>query len=267
MLFRSSHLEFAPLLEILSRVRSGLALLVLLTVVLPTWQHYGMERVVTFTVANRATIAGADSDVGGASSATIAREGAIGKLHCHLVEKFQWPYCRMRMLLGTMPQGMDLTGFTHMSLDVGIEGGGKHAIRAQLIDFERGISDPTDWESMKINEVDGFKIPGDGKADIGLNLFYTPTWWKTRIDRPLDQKGVALNNVVSIDLLTDSENRHVDQIITLRAIRFHGKWISMTTMLIILVGAWMLAAIGWPMMAALTVSRQLGKKHGRSCSR
>jgi diguanylate cyclase (GGDEF)-like protein len=48
-----------------------------------------------------------------------------------------------------------------------------------------------------------------------------------------------------------------EHLITVRNVRFHGKWISTTTLLGLLVGMWMLAAIGWPVMAAMALRRQL----------
>jgi diguanylate cyclase (GGDEF)-like protein len=252
-----SRSDIAPLMGVLSHVRHGLVVLLVLTVGLLTWHHYGMERVVELTVANTVAETGADDEAGGASAATLTREGAVGHFQCHLVEKFNWPYCRLRLRLGDAPHGMDLRRFDRMSLDVSYDGSGKHSMRVELIDFEQGISNVADWQSNKVNEVDSFPIPAQGTVEIPLNLFYAAPWWKNAVKRPLAQTGVRLDNVLSIDLMTDSDNRTGEHRITLRTVRFHGKWISTTNLLVILVGLWMLAAIGWPALAALALRRQL----------
>jgi diguanylate cyclase (GGDEF)-like protein len=144
-----------------------------------------------------------------------------------------------------------------MSLDVSYDGPRPHTIRVSLIDFEPGISNQNDWLSNKVNEIETFELPDNGHVEIPLNLFYTSSWWKLRIKRPVWQTGVRLDNVISFDLLTGSNSPMGERTITVHAIRLHGKWISMTNLLLILVALWITAAIGWPAMVALALRRQL----------
>jgi len=257
MIRRPVRSEVKPVLGVLAHVHYALGILLLLTLALLAWQHYGMERIVEFNVANAEYLAGADEENGGASTARIDKQGTTGVMHCHLAQKYQWPYCRFRLWLGTLTEGMDLTAFDRMSLDVSYDGPAPHTIRVSLVDFEPGISNPADWMTNKVNEVETFAVPASGKVDIPLNLFYTASWWKKRVTRPLLQTGMRLDNVVSFDMLTGTESPLGDRTITLRAVRFHGKWISTTHLLLILVASWILAAIGWPALLALALRRQL----------
>jgi diguanylate cyclase (GGDEF)-like protein len=257
-----SRSEFGPLLGMLSHARRGLAALVVITAGLLVWHHYGMERVVTLTVANAGTLVDADHENGGASVASLVRHGDVGQFHCKLVlsTKWQFPYCRLRFDLGQAPNGVDLTRFDHMTLDLSYVGPGKHEMGVNLIDFEQGLSNPDNWLSYKVNEVEAFTVPEHGEVVVPLDVFYTASWWKHQTKLPLDRTGVRIDNVLSIDLLTAAYNAPGDHLMTVRAIRLHGKWISATTLLGLLVALWMAAAIGWPAMAALALRRQLNNR-------
>jgi len=213
----------------------------------------------TLTVANTPVFVDADRENGGASVATFDRNGSVGHFHCRLTaaETWKFPYCRLRLDLGKIPNGVDLTDFDRMTLDLSYQGPGTHHMRVNLIDFEKGLSEPGNWITNKVNEIESFPVPDHGEVDVPLNVFFTASWWKQRNALPLAQTGVRMDNVVSIDLLTSAGNTLGDHLITVRAIRFHGKWITTTRLLTILVGLWMLAAIGWPAMAALAMRRQL----------
>jgi diguanylate cyclase (GGDEF)-like protein len=254
---RPVRFEMSPMLGVLAHVHYALGLLLLVTVALISWQRFGMERVVEFNIVNSYTLLGADSENDGASVATLERKGKTGLFGCELVQKYKWPYCRLRLLLGTDTQGIDLSAYDRMTLDIAYEGPGPHGMRVALVDYEPGISDPANWWTNKVNEIEAFTVPEHGLVEVPMNLFYPASWWKQRVKRPLLQTGVRLDNVISIDLMTDPNNTLGSHLVTVRSVRFHGKWISTTNLLVGLVALWILAAIGWPVMAAYALRRQL----------
>jgi diguanylate cyclase (GGDEF)-like protein len=245
------------MLGVLAHVHYALGLLLIVTIALITWHRYGMERMVEFNVMNSYTLMGSDSENEGASVATLERRGNTGLFRCELVQKYKWPYCRLRLLLGTDTEGIDLSGYDRMTLDMAYEGPGPHGMRVALVDYEPGISDPANWWTNKVNEIEAFTVPEHGKVDVPMNLFYPASWWKQRVKRPLLQTGTRLDNVISIDLMTDPNNMLGKHLVTVRSVRFYGKWISTTHLLTGLVALWILAAVGWPVTAALVLRRQL----------
>jgi diguanylate cyclase (GGDEF)-like protein len=246
-----------PMLGVLAHVHYALGILLVVTVALLTWHHVGMEHVKEFNVVNSYTLTGDDSENKGASVARLERDGQTGLFHCELVQQYKWPYCRLRLLLGTDTEGIDLSGYDRMTLDLSYDGPGPHGMRVALVDYEPGISDPANWWSNKVNEIEAFTVPEHGQVEVPMNLFYPASWWKQRVKRPLLQTGTRLDNVISIDLMTDANNTLGTHLVTVRSVRFYGKWISTTNLLMGLVALWILAAIGWPAMAALALRRQL----------
>jgi diguanylate cyclase (GGDEF)-like protein len=246
-----------PMLGVLAHVHYALGVLLIVTVALVTWHRYGMERVIEINVMNSYTVMGTDRENDGASVASLERKGSVGLFHCQLVQQYKWPYCRLRLWLGTMTEGVDLSNYDRMTLDLTYAGPGPHQMRVALVDYEQGISNPQDWWSNKVNEIEAFTVPEQGVVEVPMKLFYPASWWKQRVKRPLLQTGARVDNVVSVDLMTDANNTVGEHLVTVRAIRFYGKWISTTSLLIGLVALWILAAIGWPAMVALALRRQL----------
>jgi diguanylate cyclase (GGDEF)-like protein len=128
-----------------------------------------------------------------------------------------------------------------------------------LIDFEEGLSQPSDFLTNKFNEAQVLKVPEHGPLRIPLTLFYTAPWWKDKFVPPLEKTGVRYDNVVAVDLLTGSEMGAGSYEITVKTLRFHGKWITLTQLLTVLVLLW----IVWPLTVAIRLHRQLDRSNAQ----
>jgi diguanylate cyclase (GGDEF)-like protein len=244
----------------LTRFRNGFVVLLLVTIVSLVWQHVGMERVVEFNGGNLIeAAAGDDRENGGTSVASLQHDGSALHLSCNLVRHVQWPYCRLRLSIGAGMRGMDLTRFDRMSLDLKYIGPGARQLRLYLIDFERGVSHPSDFLTNKFNELQVPTVPENGTISFPLRLFYTASWWKDKFTLPLEQTGVRYDNVVAVDLLTGGDMPTGSYEITLKALRLHGKWISLTQLLTVLVLLW----IVWPLTVAVRLHRQLDRSNAQ----
>ena len=238
-------------------MRYATAVLMALTVGLIAWHHYGMERVIEFSDASKRPVeALGDAIIGGSSVATLERKDGLLRMRCHLTRKIDWPNCKFLFLTTHTSSGLDLSAFESVSLDVRYAGPGPHAMRLMLGNFEPGVSTLGDWMSQKVNEVE-LKILDRGEVRIPLNVFRTAGWWIDYKHVPLEDSGVRLDNVTRIELMTGALNEVGEHVIDLRAIRFHGKWISQDRLYLLLMGAWILCAVSWPLMAWLQLRRQL----------
>lgn len=244
----------------LTRFRNGFVVLLAVTIMSLVWQHFGMERVVEFDGSNLIeAAAGDDHETGGVSVASLHHDGSALRLSCNLVKQATWPYCRLRLSLGSGTRGMDLTRFDSMSLDLAYAGPSPHLLRVYLIDFEEGLSQPSDFLTNKFNEAQVLKVPEHGPLRIPLTLFYTALWWKDKFVPPLEKTGVRYDNVVAVDLLTGSEMGAGSYEITVKTLRFHGKWITLTQLLTVLVLLW----IVWPLTVAIRLHRQLDRSNAQ----
>jgi diguanylate cyclase (GGDEF)-like protein len=244
----------------LTRFRNGFVVLLAVTIVSLVWQHFGMERVVEFNGGNLVeATAGDDRENNGASVASLHHDGSALRLSCNLVKQATWPYCRLRLFLGSGVHGMDLTRFDSMSLDLAYVGPNPHLLRVNLIDFEEGLSQPSDFLTNKFSEVQVLKVPEHGTLRIPLNLFYIASWWKDKFALPLEKTGVRYDNVVAVDLLTGVALEAGSHEITAKALRLHGKWITLTQLLTVLVLLW----IVWPLTVAVRLHRQLDRSNAQ----
>jgi diguanylate cyclase (GGDEF)-like protein len=244
----------------LKRFRNGFVVLLTVTILSLVWQHFGMEHVVEFNGSNLVeAAAGDDRENGGASVAHLHQDGSALRLSCNLVKHAKWPYCRLRLSLGAGMRGMDLTRFDSMSLDLQYAGPRPHLLRVYLIDFEDGLSQPSDFLTNKFNEVQVLTVPEHGMLGIPLNLFYTAPWWKDKFALPLEKTGVRYDNVVAVDLLTGSEMGAGAYEITVKTLRLHGKWITLTQLLTVLVLMW----IVWPLTVAIRLHSQLDNSNAQ----
>jgi diguanylate cyclase (GGDEF)-like protein len=203
--------------------------------------------------------AGDDREGNGASVAGLHHDDSALRLSCNLVKHAMWPYCRLRLSLGAGMRGMDLTRFDRMSLDLAYAGPRPHLLRLYLIDFEQGLSDPSDFMTNKFNELQVLTVPDHGTIDVPLNLFYTSPWWKEQFVPPLEKSGVRYDNVIAVDLMTGSEMGAGAYEITVKTLRLHGKWITLTQLLTVLVLLWIL----WPLTVAIRLRSQLDNSNAQ----
>ena len=234
-----------------------LVALLVLTIGLLVWHRYGMERVYEFSAEKQSILSGGDDRAqGGLSEGKVVSENGVIKMTCKIVKKIDWPFCQMMFPLGDGARGKDLSAFDYVTFDVSFKGPGRHAIRHSMMNFEPGISRVDDWMSPKINELE-FDIPAQGEVRIPLNIYRTAQWWIDQRKVPIEQSGTNIDNVVRMEVLTGNYPAEGEHEIVIRSIKFHGKWLSKSQLLGILVGAWILAAIAWPAYAALQMRLQL----------
>jgi diguanylate cyclase (GGDEF)-like protein len=240
-----------------SIMRYATGTLLALTVGLITWHHFGMERVVELSAASKAGVEVLGDQVrGGGSVGTLERADGGLRMRCHLTHQIDWPSCRYLFTTAHGASGLDLSEFESVSIDASYQGPGPHALRLMLANFEPGVSTLGDWMSQKINEVE-FKVAERGAIHIPLNVFHTASWWIDYKQIPLEDSGVRFDNVTRVELMTGAVNAVGEHVVDLRSIRFHGKWISQGRLYLWLMGAWILCAVSWPLMASLQLRRQL----------
>ncbi|WP_177196863.1 diguanylate cyclase [Duganella sp. CF517] len=238
-------------------MRHVTGMLMAVTIGLLIWHHYGMERVIDLSHRNNVMLeVQGDVSSGGSSVATLERGDGVLRLRCRLMRTIDWPSCKYLFVISQTGKGMDLSEFDSVSVDVHYRGPGRHALRLMLMNFEPEVSTVSDWMSQKINELE-FEVPDRGVAGIPLNVFHTATWWIDYKRVPLAASGVRMDNVTRVELMTGAANQAGEHIIDLRSLRFHGKWISQGRLYMLLMGAWILCAVSWPLVASLQLRRQL----------
>jgi diguanylate cyclase (GGDEF)-like protein len=246
------------------RMQWVLCTLFVVTVVLLVWNHYGMERVVELSARTGVPHEAADDRVqNGGSVATLTQRDDVLQLRCALTKKSTWPYCKYVFFMGEGTVGMDLSQFDTVSYDVRHAGPGKRSsLRLLIMNADSGLTSADDWMSQRVNEVE-FDVPPTGQVRVPVRVFRTASWWIDLRKVPLERTDVNIDNVVRVELMTGSSAEPGVHNIELRAIRFHGKWISQTHLLLILVAAWIACAVAWPVLHSVQLRKQLNSSRKR----
>jgi diguanylate cyclase (GGDEF)-like protein len=225
-------------------LRFVLPVLLLLTIMLPVWHHIGMNRVFEIGPASGNVFSVTDDHVhGGKSVAVLTRTEKSVVMDCLLSKEYQWPYCSMNIALAMPPNGVDLTSYDSITFDVSVTGPDSRFIRFYLENFEDGISNPTVPDSFKVNEIE-FETKADGEINVPIKLFRVASWWASEQKVPLLRTDMRIDRVPYVELSTGSLAPPGKHRIEVRAIKFYGKWISQSHLLMMLVGAWLLFGAG-----------------------
>jgi diguanylate cyclase (GGDEF)-like protein len=250
--------SFQPLVRILAQARFAFGALLVLTVVLLTWHHFGMERELELTSGQFPIQVDDDrSNNGGASVGWIERRGSDVVFHCKLVRKFSWPFCSLNIFLGQGRKGLNLSEFDLMSLDISHQGPGEPKFRIDLINDEDGLTHPDDWKSYKLDEVEVLQPAHQDEIYVPMRWFSVPQWWKDTVRPSLDHSYVRTDNVIWAKLQTPINIGEGEYAFVVHSISLHGKMISLNKLLMILVALWIICAITWPTVTALALRDQL----------
>ena len=254
------------MIQWLSRAtRIGYALVILLvlaTPVLLAWQHYGMTRTLEISPQHPYDAAVTDDRVlprgnpaPGNSVAALAVTNDAYILRCQMGKAARYPNCAIRFRLGDPAQGIDMSGFDTVTLDVRYTGHGRHVVKLHLLNFEPEFYVPGQWDAQRFNEV-LIDIPARSEVTIPLHALRTADWWHFARRIPLSKSYVRLDHVTTVELQADDASAAGHAItVEVRRIEFRGKWIARTTLL-----GWLMAA--WTGCGMLGLS--LGLLHFRS---
>jgi diguanylate cyclase (GGDEF)-like protein len=248
----------AQLARTLGHARYLVAALLVLTIGLLAWQRYGMDSVVDLADTRFHLTADGDAESGGNSQASVERRGHDVIFRCRIAKGFEWPFCKLFFHLADgAGEGIDMSRFSHITLDVDYQGPGPKKLGMALANAEPGFTVPQRWQSYKINQVDVIDIGASGQVLAPLRWFSVAQWWKNSARPSFEHSFTQIDNVVRAELLTPPEAVEGEHVFVIHAVRLHGKLVGQNTLLMGLVGVWSVFAIAWPASAAFALRRQL----------
>ena len=220
-------------------------LLLLATPVLLVWQHYGMVRTIEISPGqpHGARVADDRPELKGNSVAILERTTDAIVMRCALGTVATYGFCKMQFLLGRPGKGIDLSGFDNIDFDLRYTGRPPRVIKLHLMNFEPEFSTPGDWNSQRFNEAE-IELPQQATTfTIPMNVLRTADWWRSTHRIPLSKSYPRLDRVTAVELSTGAVPQGQTITLEVRSIRFRGKWISKTALLMGLVFAWIACGI------------------------
>jgi diguanylate cyclase (GGDEF)-like protein len=243
--------------RILIRAGCTVAALTLVTVAALAWQRQGMEQAVELADGHVPMKAEDDRIGGGQSVARLARRGRDNVLLCHLVKTNGWAYCKLNIDLMHGMQGLDLSRFDALRIDLDYKGPGVGKLGLIVVNMEEGLTHPDDWKTYKINQIDAVDVPVNGRLEVPLKWLGVAQWWKDMAKPPVEHSYVRIDNASRIELTMGGWAPDGEHEVALKSVRLHGKLVSQTRLLQGLVGLWFATALAWLAALAWSLRRQL----------
>lgn len=218
--------------------------LLVLTVALPLWRHFGMDTSLRVDGAGSYPVAVFDDrELGGASEASVAVAGHASVITCRIELGYAWPYCNVSITLGKVPEGVSLSRFDSVKLDIRAQGPAPMPVVVYLRNFDPAYYQPGSSDTLKVNMLEYAPANGDEPFTTSLANFHVATWWIQQFQVPAEHARPDLRNVVAIDIGTGSNVGPGLYTIGVRSIEFYGKWISEIELLTLLVVLWSVTAM------------------------
>jgi len=219
-------------------------LLLLATPVLLIWQHYGMVRTIEISARepHGARITDDREDMHGSSVGTLVVTKDAIIMRCAVGGATTYPFCKMQFLLGEPGKGVDLSRFESVTIDARYSGGEPQQVKLHVMNFEPGYSTLGEWNSQRFNEAE-IELRSDATTTIPMNVLRTADWWRGTRKIPLSRSYARFDHVTAVEIATNVAAPGQVVTVELRSIKFRGKWISTTTLLMCLVFAWIACGI------------------------
>lgn len=241
-----------------------MSLLMLLSVVLLLWQHFGMTRVLRIDGSTPYQVTVVDDRAqGGTSVGVLSRKNNALLLECELKKnKYEWPFCELSIALSKTAEGVDLSGFDRVVFNLNLTGSHFKKVRVYLRNFEPEISKLDDPLSLKVNELE-LALPSGEPFAVPLKYFRVASWWVEEKNVPIFSTDMRLNNVTQIEIATPGVVEMGKHQIEVNSIEFHGKWISLTQLLFGIVLAWLVFCFAWLVLELLAYRERFNLKRAQ----
>jgi diguanylate cyclase (GGDEF)-like protein len=253
----SADSSLQPLARLLGYARYVFGGLLLLTIVLLVWHHYGMEKVVELAGNRFPVRIESDGNEGGESKGWLEHKGQDIVVHCQIIKKVDWPHCKLNFDFLKGATGVDMSHFDSLMLDARYAGAGTARFALIMSEAEEGLTRLDQWQTYKVLQVEGLDLPPNGRLMVPLNWLVVAQWWKDMAKPSIEHSVVNLDNIVYAGLAMNFGSVEGEHVLTLHSLRLHGKLISQADLLLILVAMWVLCAIGWLAVLSLSLRTQL----------
>jgi diguanylate cyclase (GGDEF)-like protein len=253
----SAESSLQPVVRLLGYARYVFGGLLVVTIALLVWQYYGMEKVVELAGNRYPVKLEDDRSEGGASQGWIERKGQDLVIHCHIVKKASWPYCKLDFDFIKGAKGIDMSGFENIVIDARYEGPGVPKFGLAVSEVEDGFTRLDQWQTYKIEQVESLGLPSSGRVLVPLDWFSVAQWWKDMAKPPVEHAAVNLDNIVYANLAFNFGGVEGEHVFTIHSLRLHGKLINRADLLMGLVALWVLCTVGWLAILTLSLRTQL----------
>ena len=218
--------------------------LLVVSVSLPLWHTFGMNRI--FIIDQNSgypIITSQDSDVGGSSTAKFKKDKDGLTMICHYSRDYHWPFCSFNIQLTTNTEGIDLSKYDKIELDIETYGARIQSTRIFLRNFNPAYSIPNDVKLLKPNGMQYIPNESETPLILPLKIFQVASWWIDEYNIPPEHSAPELTHITDIEVSTGNMMDEGMHMFIIKSIKFHGKWISQSLLQSIIITLWGLWAL------------------------
>lgn len=231
----------------------ALILLILATFSLLYAYNIGIYKTFTIKLDDTTSIIGATDASQGGESTIVVKKTANGiNFKCNIVDKYQWPYCELKIFL--VPQnkygdylfskGLDLSEYNEIFLNAEYQGPKPERLRMYIRNYNPAYTDlAVDDNSLKVNELKFSPNNITSGEYFQLNDFNVSSWWSGERNIPADFQGIEFTNVPLIEIASSAYIRQGGIEVLLREISFRRLYLSKETLLLTIIAMWVSSAL------------------------
>ncbi|QCZ92853.1 GGDEF domain-containing protein [Salinimonas iocasae] len=212
-------------------------LLGIATVALMIWQHVGMNIQHNLLAdASRTATLFSDRINGGTSAGTVSGSDGDVTLQCNVNHNdFTHAFCGFTLNVAARNQGVDITRFNTLELDVEYETPVNDTLLVYLLNKEY---QPEERERANMQPLN--ILAGKSSYSISVSSFFVPSWWIYQFPRDDLQGQANMKNVTKLRLTTGDNAQSRSVKIVLRSAILSGKAISKTQMYFMVIACWII---------------------------
>ncbi|MEJ2073156.1 MAG: diguanylate cyclase [Reinekea sp.] len=171
-----------------------------------------------------------DHENGGTSTAKWLSDGPDDGFYwqCNITHAIAYPYCSFLISFshGIPPTGFDMSKVYSITLDYEYKSNQNDTIRIFLRSVEPGLTDPTDWNTLKYNQAEFRPSRYGSPLTLEQQDFSVAQWWLLAQDLPLEQSRVNFDEVFSFEIATGSDIQEGIKTFRLNSLTFNMQRIS-----------------------------------------
>lgn len=167
-------------------------------------------------------------------------------LQCKLKTLEQYNFCGVTIALNdnSTKHRIDLREFDNIELSISYSAPvNNDKIRITFRNYNDNYSSNTDPISLKFNSVAYNPNRHQPTIKIPFALLKVERWWVEQYQTNFNNSQVDLSNIISIEIITDNMNTVGDYAIDIKSITLHGKLISESNLLKLILIIWLIMII------------------------
>ncbi|AZN35700.1 GGDEF domain-containing protein [Iodobacter ciconiae] len=223
-----------------------LGLLIVLTITLLLWQHYGMNLYLRLDPGNFKKVSVSDDrdDKGGKSTGLLSSTPNYWRLDCQLEEGHRSPYCSINLDLSNGTKGINLSRYTEITVHYRYQNP-REQVNLIMMNFNPKYSVENDYHSQKFTEIYLPGAMGWSTHTIKWHQFNVASWWIADNKIPPEWADNEFSNIREIRFATGLYPKKTNHQIDLAYIELSGKWINNNTLQLLLLLLWGGSAAFW----------------------